>query len=211
MKFEQSTKNKFADVADDFPKCTIFSPKEVDERNFKKSRLKSYDEKCFFFNDGSLDEKWIENMWYTFRGKNVEIQNFGEFLYSHIPFHEYFSQSAAFSQMMSRPDNDSKRRQVIDYLTALVMRTLNTDLRKKISEVSGMREKIESYVKAEIEKDAYFLREHEKWASQYADSLEKKGLVPELKRFKEMCEKNEKSLKEIQDIITKRGWWLVSR
>jgi len=209
--------SKIKAFPEDFPRPVDFS-KEVGEnsleqREARKIGIEDYDEQCLFFADGSIDEEWITNFWYIVsthslhvenKPEKIEIQNFGQFLSNRIPFSEYFSQSSAFNQMMNRPDEDSKRSEIIDYMDDFVMRTLGSELSSKIDSVHGLREKITKYLRAELERSAYFMREKDKWAKKIDNPKEESE---ELKQFMGMTEKANTMQKEIIEILTKNKLW----
>ena len=197
----------------EFPKPTIFTPEQVALREAQKEGL-PYDEGCFYMKDGTLDKEWINNMWYALRGKtwsleyakpeDIEIRDFGQFLYDHIQFDKIFGQSSGFKEMMSRPENDQKRQQVIDYISGMVNNTLSTNLRVKIDSVPRLTDKIKDYIKSEILMDVFFMNENQKW-DKNVDKGEKEP--EELIKFREMVNGTLAKQKEIRDLLVEKKLW----
>lgn len=199
----------------DFPMPTVFTEEQLKERSGRKVKS-PYDEYQFYFKNGQLDKEWITNMWYGLRGKtwdpnyhkpeDIEINSFGQFLYDHISFREIFEQSSAFQNMMSRPENDPKQEQVIDFMTNLITRTFGNELRAKIAKISGLSEKINIYMKNEIQDAFSSYREKDKWGKN-VDDLISKDQPEEVKKILSARDENRKLEREIGEILTKEKLW----
>ena len=106
--------------------------------------------------------------------------------------------------MMSRPENDKKRQQVIDYISGMVNNTLSTNLRVKIDSVPRLTDKIKDYIKSEILMDVFFMNENQKW-DKNVDKGEKEP--EELIKFREMVNGTLAKQKEIRDLLVEKKLW----
>ena len=179
------------------------------ERQARKVGLTKYDELTYYFNDGSLYEGVLNNFWYTTKGKkhlqpylgkpqDIEVTSFGEVL--NLPYTDYFIQSAAMQELMNRPDGDEKRQKVIEYLTTIIVHSMSGEMQEKIAKIPDLQEKISQYVKNEIERAGYFLRENQKWNKnelEFKDRME----TPEYKKFSEIQMENDELGASISSII----------
>lgn len=163
-------------VPSDFPLPTIFTEKEIKEREAKKEKAKLSSEtgenEFFLDKEGNLDEAFIINSWYATKGgkdskgmafehikpEDIQIKNCEQLV--NLEFKELFNRPGAFEKMMSQPDNDSKKKKVLDFIVEMVMKTLSKRTREKIKE-HNLEEEFKNLITNQAKKDAFLLTNRE--------------------------------------------------